>query len=604
MKKKLLLRPRKSPNKLSINGKRFQEKMVMLFRKKASEKNGGFKPKKSGLRKRLLRSFGILMILTAIIAIFNYFVLNNFSKDTENLVKEEVKGLIANEKLRFNIAERISLINQFLLYGDESIRDRYEEVAKDSYSLQKQLLEVNGTKEMKDLISKCAEWEIIVRNDILFSYDLGRKDEVMKKMREEVQPLGEGIILGFEKIAEERQNEVMDRGNDIISASSFSIMIVVLVSVLAILIGFIASIKMAGSITKPIVSISNRMKEISKGNLVHEPLTTKTKDEIRDLIEAVNDMAEKLRKIVHDISDASATVSQQSNELFSSSKELKEGSTQIAATMQELSVGAESQANSVSELSEAMGMYMKKVYSVQNGSAAMTQKSNQVLDLTNNGSKLMDQSMEIIDKMYADIKVNLQKIQQLDERSKEILKLVDVIQSIADQTNLLALNAAIEAARAGEYGRGFAVVADEVRKLAEQVSNSVVDIQKIVEEVHEQTNNVAKSFQEGFSQVEAGTKSMKDTREAFVLIQQNIKEITESILNAQNELNNIMETSETINESISNIASISEEAAASIEETSASAVATNEAVTLITSRAESMSQLAGKLQALVKQFNA
>ena len=92
MKKKLLLRPRKSPNKLSINGKRFQEKMVMLFRKKASEKNGGFKPKKSGLRKRLLRSFGILMILTAIIAIFNYFVLNNFyESDLDNYQRGTVR---------------------------------------------------------------------------------------------------------------------------------------------------------------------------------------------------------------------------------------------------------------------------------------------------------------------------------------------------------------------------------------------------------------------------------------------------------------------------------------------------------------------------------
>ncbi|REJ22360.1 MAG: hypothetical protein C6W54_14720 [Bacillaceae bacterium] len=558
--------------------------------------------KQGGLRRRLLRSFGILMLLTCLMAVINFGVIKNLTNHTESIMKEDVEGLIQNEKMRYNIAERISLINQFLLYGDRDIRQKYEELAKQSSEIQKQLLKLNSSQQMKDLVAKCHQWELLVRHEVLFDYDMGKKNDALKQMKESVQPLGETIIQEFEKVTSDRQNDVIKSGNNMIQLSNLSIIIILAVLASILLIGFIMSFKMARSITNPLIKIAGQMEQISKGNLILEPLSIKSKDEIGELMEAVNEMGNQLRKIVQDIHHASDTMSKQSSDLLSSSKELKEGSNQIAATMQELSAGAESQANSASELSEAMGMYMDKIYQIHRNGKEMFDKSREVLELTDNGSKLMNQSKKLFDYMFTGMQSNMKKIKKLDERSKQISKLVEVIQSIADQTNLLALNAAIEAARAGEHGKGFAVVADEVRKLAEQVSSSVVDIQKIVEEVHSETNKVTKSFELGFQQVESGMDSMNETSAAFQQIKETIKEISERINNAQNDLTDMLSTSESINDSISNIASISEEAAAGIEQTSASAATANESAATIASHAESMSNLAGDLQSLVKRF--
>lgn len=69
----------------------------------------------------------------------------------------------------------------------------------------------------------------------------------------------------------------------------------------------------------------------------------------------------------------------------------------------------------------------------------------------------------------------------LQTKSREIGRVVLLVESVAHQTRLLSLNASVEAARAGAAGKGFAVVAQEVRDLARRSEQAAQKIAEIVE---------------------------------------------------------------------------------------------------------------------------
>ncbi|MEK8033738.1 methyl-accepting chemotaxis protein [Ideonella sp. DXS29W] len=68
----------------------------------------------------------------------------------------------------------------------------------------------------------------------------------------------------------------------------------------------------------------------------------------------------------------------------------------------------------------------------------------------------------------------------LQQKSREITRVVSLVEAVAHQTRLLSLNASVEAARAGVAGKGFAVVAQEVRDLAQRSESAARKIYDIV----------------------------------------------------------------------------------------------------------------------------
>jgi len=152
-------------------------------------------------------------------------------------------------------------------------------------------------------------------------------------------------------------------------------------------------------------------------------------------------------------------------------------------------------------------------------------------------------------------------IEKLNISSKQIGKIVKVINEIADQTNMLALNAAIEAAGAGEAGKGFAVVAGEVKALARQTAESTEEIGQQIEAM--QTNmSSAVDAMGTISQVIDEMSSITNTIAAAVAEQSAVSGgISEAVIDAASKVN-------LITEKTSYIAKNSHNAAQSVAEAS------------------------------------
>ena len=167
--------------------------------------------------------------------------------------------------------------------------------------------------------------------------------------------------------------------------------------------------------------------------------------------------------------------------------------------------------------------------SVQTGENACI-NANEKVEQSNNHFDKVQKNMQIVNES---MKLSVEKISVLKIKSETIVRIVDVIQTIAYKTNLLALNASIEAAKAGTFGRGFAVVANGIKQLAENSSESAESIKNTIQEIIKLVQETTISLNATEKDIKSGTASMSELSSFVQEIDNSIKTLMSTMSNVE-----------------------------------------------------------------------
>jgi methyl-accepting chemotaxis protein WspA len=402
------------------------------------------------IRRRILVSFALILLLPFVVAIAAYARLAHVREMAQEL---EANELYYASALKAHEALSQAQVLAYIFATEPAARQRQMAAMQQTASEAAELLmryeatDPEATEQAEFDAFKSAHAAYLASQAAVVSDSTGLAD-AGHRVETELQPAFERSLAAIQNVI--NSNEVADQADTIenMAAVSMTETTIIWGFAGALLVALVSGYYLLKAITEPLGELSSQLER--SGLQVNTSIT-----EIAATAKQQEVMATEV---------ATTTL-----EIGATSKEISATSGELVRTMDDVS--------KVADQSAALA---------GSGQAGLTQ---------------MEQTMRQV--IAAAGSVNA-KLAVLNEKAGNIGQVVTTITKVADQTNLLSLNAAIEAEKAGEAGRGFAVVATEIRRLADQTAVATYDIEQMIKEIQAAVSGGVMSMDKFSEEVRSG----------------------------------------------------------------------------------------------------
>jgi methyl-accepting chemotaxis protein len=550
-------------------------------------------------------SFGLVLLVSSGLAIYSMINTQKANELAKSLILEESQQLNDLQDLRFFMAERLSLVNEYMLVGSPQAKESFESNVQLSTQLEERLLtNVAGNKDeaaVKKVISDGTKWNEMMMKEAFDVFDTGEKRQALLNVGSE-KFKAEQTMAKLKALADEKNKSVEQLGEEIISNGNQVLLWTMILTFVVICISVIVAIVLMNSIHGPIRRLSERIQVVAEGDFSHADMKVTSNDEIGELTTTFNRMVKELRTLISQAYETTTQVSASAEDLTASSEETAQGSESITFSIQEVAVASQKQLDSVNETIHTINTLASIQETLTFSSEKLEASANMVDGVSKNGNKVVENAIKQMSHIHDSVIEVAGVIGNLGRQSKEISQITKVITGIADQTNLLALNAAIEAARAGEHGKGFAVVADEVRKLAVQSKSSSNEIIDLILKIQTGTNQAVKAMEKNTLEVENGSIAVNEAGRSFIQITDSITDIRKTIQSIHQYVQKMTESSKCVTANIEVLTEIAKVNSNSSSAVAASAEAQLATMEEIASSVQTVNEMAINLKEVLRKF--
>ncbi|SEM31769.1 methyl-accepting chemotaxis protein [Paenisporosarcina quisquiliarum] len=554
------------------------------------------------ISKKLWGGFSAVLVLLIIASVMSMWTTNDVSTRYDSLIDEEMERVSLVEKVEVIQKEMSTSVLEYLMFSKlssvEKLEADYNQVMEIITSLSKDL----NNKAAIELVEKLQEQSKQLFEANTEMIELKKVNGMYQKAASQSTQLNLEISEALVELKTIEEKSADQTRKELDTYVTMSNIITLLLTILSVVIGILVSHFISRSIARPIKKVTNGLAEIADGNLTIEPIVIKNRDEVGEMASTFNKMSNDLQRIVSGVRDSSMQLAANAEELSASSEESLASSQMVAKSAEAQMVASEEQVGQMNASMHSMTDLQEGVSQIASSNGDMLKATDGVRSLVTQGSSVVTNVASQMNTIHETFNETTEIMKNMAKHSNEIQNITSLITDISDQTNLLALNAAIEAARAGEYGKGFAVVAEEVRKLAEQSKNSASEIASMVQLIQSASSSAVKAITTGGEKVEEGITKTTESLNVFQQIETSVDDVVQKVESVTTAISHISEIASSVTDSVQQVQTLATHAADGASDTSAATEQQLAANEEISSSAQSLADLAEKLQNEVSHF--